>query len=38
MMRHNVDLSRLMAFVEEARSDPERARKVRGVEGLWKAG
>lgn len=38
MIRHNVDLSRLMAFVEDARSEPARARKVQVVEGAWNAG
>ena len=38
MIRHNVDLSRLMTFVEEALSDPARARKVQIVECVWNAG
>jgi uncharacterized OsmC-like protein len=38
MIRHNVDLSRLMGFVEDARSDPARARKVQVVEGVWNVG
>ena len=35
MIRHDVDLSRLMTFVEDARSDPARARRVQLVEGVW---
>ncbi len=38
MIRHNVDLSRLMTYVEDAHSDPARARKVQVVEGAWNTG
>jgi len=38
VIRHNVDLSRLMAFVQDARSDPTRARKTQVVEGVWNCG